>query len=152
MQNAITTIISTVKRVLKTIIDFIKSFFAKETLASAITPEKKVNVVIKTTKPVNRGRKGRGVEGRTYKSSLKGKKGRSWTDAEKAHMSALQKGSEHKNYGRQVIQYNKTTCEEIHRFRSVATAARSTKICYASIYSSCTLKTATAGGFIFMYA
>jgi len=50
-----------------------------------------------------------------------------------------------------VLQLNKTTNEEINRYKSVADAAKSTSIRYSNINSCCMKKCKTAGGFIWVY-
>jgi len=50
-----------------------------------------------------------------------------------------------------VLQLDKTTNEEINRYKSVADAAKSTSIRYSNINSCCMKKCKTAGGFIWVY-
>ncbi len=151
MKNVITKIISIVKKVVKTIVNFIRGLFTKETEETIVSVEEPQIQKSSESRIVSDSSNRSGLVGRTFKCK-KGNKGHQWTDEEKEMQSLKQNGLEHKNYGRAVLQCDIESCEVIHTFKSVATAARSTKIAYSAIHNCCNNKLYTAGGYIFVYA
>lgn len=152
VKNTIQNIISSVKDFFKRLLSSLRNFFFGQKEESVITVETVEPTTRKSPESVQKGRGGK--EGFTFSLTEEQKcnHGYIWSEEQREYYKLTQTGVPHKNYGREVIQYDKDTCEEINRFKNISEASKKTNICYNSIFYSCNLKAATAGGFIWMYA